>query len=101
MELPRRGCLLKADGQIVSAWEFNSPGVLTQPLLIIEDPDGNRINGYDKGDMIIDLTPVTEPGDMAVFYREQPELRGEKDEACRRHCGRRGGHTAGRRALYA
>jgi hypothetical protein len=65
---------------VISAWEFNGPGTPTLPVLVVEDPDGNRTNGYAPDDVIIDLTTVTEPGDMAVFYREQHQLRAAKDK---------------------
>lgn len=79
MDLPKRGCLIKADGTVVSAWEWNHPGPYRQPVLLIEDADGNRTNGYAPDDLVVDLEAVTEPGDMALFYREQHALRVRKD----------------------
>lgn len=78
MELPKRGCLIRADGRIVSAWEYNQPGAFVQPVLLIETPDAARSTGYAPDDVVLDLTDAMEPGDIQTLYREQHELRAKK-----------------------
>jgi hypothetical protein len=86
MQLPLRGCLVTAQGRVVSAWEVNTPGTAaTLPVLIREDADGNRTTGQAPDDVIIDLEALTAPGDMSVFYREQHALRAYKDAQGRWH----------------
>lgn len=78
MQLPKRGCIIRADGVVVSAWEYNQPGAFVQPVLIIETPDASRSNGYAPDDIVLDLTDAMEPGEIQTLYKEQHELVAEK-----------------------